>query len=50
MKRHIKGEGNTTMAIVEARTNSTYIDLVGSASLMQGSVSKEAHPGERAIP
>ena len=33
----------TTMAIVEARTYSTYVDLMGSVSLTQGSVSEEAH-------
>ena len=38
------------MAIVEAKTNGSYIDLVDSASLTQGSVSEEVHPGERAIP
>ena len=28
----------TTMAIVEARTDGTYVDLIGSTSLTQGSV------------
>ena len=38
------------MAIVETITNGSYVDLVGSASLTQGSVSEEAHLGERAMP
>ena len=33
----------TTMAIVEARTDGTYVDLIGSTSLTRGTVGKEAH-------
>ena len=33
----------TMMTIVEARTNSTYIDLMGNVSLRQDSVGEEAH-------
>ena len=33
----------TMMAIVEARTDGTDVDLIGSTSLTKGSVSKDAH-------
>ena len=33
----------TLMAIVEARTDGTYVYLIGSTSLTQGLVSKEVH-------
>ena len=37
----------TTITIVEAGTNGSYVDLMGSASLTRGSVSAEAHSGEK---
>ena len=50
MKRHNRGRGNATMAIVETIMNGSYVDWTGSASLSQGSVSQEAHSGKKAIP
>ena len=38
------------MAIVEIITNGSYIDGIGGASLLQGSVNQEAQLGKRAFP
>ena len=37
------------MAILKAKTNGSFVDWIGSASVSQVSVSGEAHLGERAI-
>ena len=36
------------MTIMEAETNCSYVDLMSSASLTQGSVSEEEHLGAKA--